>query len=105
MNFIYIWHDGRYRLKFYSEKFLSCDLEVKFKDLEFSYKSQTFCIKVYILVAVCIPRHMKYFEGYVYNFHLSICMIVCRFIHLFVCASLSLNLGQSFCIKVNKTLH
>ena len=29
------------------------DPEVKVTDLEFSYKSQTFCIKVYL--AICIP--------------------------------------------------
>ena len=30
-----------------------CDFEVKVTGLEFSYKSQPFCIKVYI--ALCIP--------------------------------------------------
>ena len=49
MDFIYIWHDGRYR----SKVLLSAiptpgpDLEVKVKDLEFSYKSQNFCTSLY----------------------------------------------------------
>ena len=54
MNFIYIWHDGRYMLivLFREIPTLGCDLEVKVTDLEFSYKNY-FLIKVYI--AICLP--------------------------------------------------
>ena len=49
MNSIYIWHDGRYWFNVILKiPGLGRDLEVKVTDLEFSYKNQTFCIKVYI---------------------------------------------------------
>ena len=47
LDFIYIWHDGRYR----SKVLLSAiptpgpDLEVKVTELEFLYKSQIFVLK------------------------------------------------------------
>ena len=52
MDFIHIWPDGRYR----SKVFISTDptpgdnLEVKVTDLEFSLKSQNFCVLVYIAI-------------------------------------------------------
>ena len=47
MNFIYIWHDGRYRFKVLLREIpiLGRDLEIEVTDLEFSYESQTFCIE------------------------------------------------------------
>ena len=52
LDFIYIWHDGRYR----DEVLLSAittvghDLVIKVRDLEFSDKIQNFCNKVYIAI-------------------------------------------------------
>ena len=45
MEFIYIWHDGRYRSKILPSAVPSLrpDLEVKVTDFEFSYKSQNVC--------------------------------------------------------------
>ena len=39
MDFIYIWHDGRYRFKVLLREIpaLGYDIEVKVTDLEFSY--------------------------------------------------------------------
>ena len=44
MNFMYIWHDGRYRYRVLLSTILTpgCDLEIKVADLEFSYKSKKF---------------------------------------------------------------
>ena len=49
MNFIYIWHDGKYNFKVFLKAMPTPghDLEVNVIDLEFSYKIQTFCIYVY----------------------------------------------------------
>ena len=49
MNFIYIWHVGRYRFKVLLREILvqGHDLEVKVTDLEFTYKSKTFWINAY----------------------------------------------------------
>ena len=50
INFIYIWHDGRYRFIILPNEIavLGRDLEVKVT--EFSYKIQTSCIKLYIAI-------------------------------------------------------
>ena len=54
MNFIYLWHDGtcRYRFKVLLREIPvpGHELEVKVTDPQFSYKSLTFCIKVYIAI-------------------------------------------------------
>ena len=59
MNCIYIWRDGRCSFKVLLREIPvpGPDLEVKVTDLEFTYKSQTFCFKVYI--AICIPLTYK----------------------------------------------
>ena len=46
MDFIFIWHDGRYRSKvlFSAIPTLGHDLEVKVTYIEFSYRSQYVCI-------------------------------------------------------------
>ena len=50
MNVIYIWHDGRYMFNGLLREIPVPDLDVKVTDLEFSYRSQTFCSKVYIAI-------------------------------------------------------
>ena len=48
MNFIYVWHDGRYRFKVLHREipFLGCDLKVKkVTDLEFHIKVNFFALK------------------------------------------------------------
>ena len=53
MNFMYIWHDGRYRPRVLLSMIptMGCGLEVKVTDFEFSYKSQNFCIYAYVAVS------------------------------------------------------
>ena len=50
MNFNYIWLNARYRFKILLREIpvLGLDFEVKITDLQYSHKSQTFYIKVYI---------------------------------------------------------
>ena len=63
MDFIYIWHDGRYRFRVLLREIPvpGHDFKVKVTDLEFS----------------------KYVEGYIV-FSLSVGLFVRTFIHLFV---------------------